>query len=267
MNADQVAAAQADADRKIREAHGHLNRVLGELLRRGVAVDLVPDWWRTAAPELVADAEMRAGWSERDAAAARIRDLEEALHAAEEQAADERRRRRSAEHSARSWQEIAASVPDGCRHLHVSAEQKVAGAARERQAWEVRAERHGEEARRWRHERAEPLAAFVRRVPRLPEPVSKIPYGEVFALAWAVAPAQGLPVALPAATVSEICRRAVAQWADDLRFQQRVPGQNLVPARLDVDEAEARTLARLLAAPPESAVAAGQGDLFDGGAS
>lgn len=187
---------------------------------------------------VAAQAEMYAGWPEPAQLAARVRDLEEALAAAEERAQDADRRRQSAERTAETWRQIArdAGVTAACQHLHVTPERRVESYQLDAQRSQERAERAEDKALRWRND-AEKVAAVLRRLTRLPVPLATLPADEVYALAWALAPIQGLPVALPAETVSEICRRAVELH---IRMQRLAGGM----PRVGVEEYRAQALTR-----------------------
>lgn len=183
-------------------------------------------------------AEMYADWPTHIQLAARVRDLEEALAAAEERAQDERRRRESAERTAETWRQIArdAGVTAACQHLHVTPDRRVESYQLAAQRSHEQAERAEARALRWRND-AEKVGAVLRRLTRLPVPLSTLPADEVYALAWALAPIRGEKVALPAETVSEICRRAVEMH---LRIEQLAGGE----PRVGVEAYRAQALTR-----------------------
>ncbi len=216
----------------------------------------------TAESSQTADAEMRANWPEQVALTARIRDLEHALERAEQRAADAHDRRHAAEHAAETWQQIArdAGITAACQHLHVAPERRAEAERHAEETWRARAGRHELDALRWRHDRAEPLAALVRRLTRLPVPVRELPADELRALVWAVAPAQGRPVALPADVVSEVCQRDV-----QLVLDMATCAGGMLPAGVTPEAWIVGALARHGVAPPAPAIAsAEQPDLFGG---
>lgn len=159
---------------------------------------------------VAAQAEMYAGWPEPAQLAARVRDLEEALAAAEERAQDADRRRQSAERTAETWRQIArdAGVTPGCQHQHVDPDRRLESYQRDAQRSHERARQADDEALHWRNT-ADQMAAVLRTLTRLPVPLGQMRHGDVIALASAIAPIRGLPVALPAEVVSAVCRRAV----------------------------------------------------------
>jgi hypothetical protein len=239
----QAGAAQVDADRTVRRELAHLSRVCAELVRRGVATDLVPDWWKSSDPEL-ADAQMRAGWPDDVALADRCRQLEQEMTAAGRREDAAYRRMREAEKSRDDWIDVAVNAgavmgwtwrfaPLPSRQGRRDLDTAVAEfrEATERLESEVRRVERGKEQ----------LAAYVRRLTRLPVTVKKLlaqgGLRQLYALADAIAPTNG-PCALPATVVSEICLTAAEHTlADHVSHAQRIG------KRIDVERTREHVLA------------------------
>jgi hypothetical protein len=215
----RAAHAQVDADRKVRHSSGHLDRVFGELLRRGVATDLVPQWWR-GEKRLAADAHLRAGWPEHVALADRARELEELLRASQAREDDAHERRHGAEYSRDYWAATArrlgyqprpgdptAGAGEEAGDPRIAAEARLRRRLREAES----------EAAAWAL-RAEALAELVRMLPRLPVAPKKLRPAVRGVLGfWAIRPSYGHPVALPPEVVGEVCRLAVEDEVEHLR--------------------------------------------------
>ncbi|MEX5711900.1 hypothetical protein AB1484_27295 [Parafrankia sp. FMc6] len=197
-------------------------------------------------------AAMYAGWPEPAQIAARVRDLEEALAAAVERAQEADRRRQSAERNADTWRQIArdAGVTGACQHLHVNADRRIESYQHAAEQSQQHARRADDEALYWRHT-ADQMAAVLRTLTRLPVPLGQMRYADVIALASAVAPIRGEPVALPAEVVSAVCRRAVEIHVEmDGLF---APDRGARWAESDVEAYRAGALARYgIPAPTES---------------
>lgn len=206
------------------------------------------------------EAQMRASWPSQVQMAARIRDLEEALAAAEERAQDERRRRDDANRRADSWMQIArnAGVTPGCQHLHADPDRRIESYQLDAQRSREQARRADDEALRWRNT-ADQLAAVLRTLTKLPVPLKQMRHGDVIALASAIAPIRGEQVALPADVVSAVCQRAVELHMKTEMLAGGTP-------RGGVDACRGRLLARLgypaLADEAPPATGNEQADLF-----
>lgn len=258
----RAAAVEVDADRKVRNTHAHLDGMLAELLRRGVATDLVPDSWRTLRPEDVAEAEMRAGWPENVALTQRCRELEEAVLVAQRGENKAHRRRIGAERSRDQWIAIAIGLGYDMRGnsggdlVEATSPELMAEILTERSRDRVqeRAELDAlpvrkdpeEEVATWRN-RANGLARLVRRIPRLPAKSTKLSTPELSALVWAIRPAQtdywvtaGDAPKLPPKAISEACRVEVERAVDHYASHAEIIGK-----RFDADGFRARALARL----------------------
>lgn len=250
-------AAQVDADRRNLEMRRHLDDVLAELVRRGVATDLVPSWWRSPDPGSSAEAEMRAGWPENVALAQRCRELVEAVRAAEEETERQVRMRRDADRSRDGWREAAIahgySPPKGPDWSDPEVRARENAEMEVRELARRKAERRERKAIALR-EHAEHLAEFVRRLTRLPVAVKKLPIDELYALAEAIAPARRghAPCALPDAVVAEVCLRAAQFQTFDIVRQYEL---NFVA--LDDAEVLDRVLASYGTAPAPVAPAGG----------
>ncbi|ONH62308.1 hypothetical protein CcI49_02720 [Frankia sp. CcI49] len=254
----RAAAAQVDAERKERNAGAQLDRVLAELLRRGVATDLVPDSWRSLRPGDTAEAEMRAGWPGEVALTGRCRELEEAVLAAERHANEAHRRRIEADWSRDQWIAIAIGLGHqmgsgkGADLMEkVSPElltERSRDRAAERAALDAQPERKDQEedVTTWRN-RAVGLARLVRQIPRLPAKPAKLSAKELSALVWAIRPAQadywataGEAPKLPPALISEACQVEVERAVDHYASHAEVIGK-----RFDANGFRTRALASL----------------------
>lgn len=209
------------------------------------------------------EAQMRASWPSDIQMAARIRDLEEALAAAEQHAQNERRRRDDANRRADNWMQIArdAGVTPGCQHQHVSVDRRIESYQCDAQRSHERARRADDEALHWRNV-ADQLATVLRTLTKLPVPLGRMRPGDVIALASAIAPIRGEQVALPPGVVSAVCQRAV-----EIHMELEAFGAGGLPQDV-VEVRRSRLLARLgIPAPTSTETPAGAGneqaDLFD----
>jgi hypothetical protein len=210
----------------------HLDRVLTELLRRGVATDLVPDWWPDLAPHAAAEAGMRTGWPPETALVQRIRELEDALHLSQLREDEAHLRRLDAERSRDEWASAAKAAEPDQNVRRALVDPEIAPAY----------DRAGDDARRrlrdeadrelsqWR-DRATALARLARSLPRLPVKPARLHPGVLAALVWAVRPAQADPevthgeaAALPDAVVSEACRLLVESEVERYRRHAEIVG-------------------------------------------
>ncbi len=265
---DRVTADLA-ADRKIREAYAHLDRVLSELIRRGIATDLVPDSWRTLHADRVAEAEMRAGWPENVALAQRVRELEEALAGAQRREHEAHERRVGTERSRDEWIAIAIGLgyefgydPRGSALIESVSPELLTERSLARGAERAALEEASKDLRpdpeesvaTWRN-RAVGLGSLVRRLTRLPVRPTKVSSGELASLVWAVRPSQvdywvtrGETAALPAAVVEEACRLEVEQAVDLHRSHAEI-----IYKTFDADGFRTRALAHLGIEPEATA--------------
>jgi murein L,D-transpeptidase YcbB/YkuD len=213
---ERIAAAQVDAERQIQRARAEMDDVYLELLRRGVAVDLVPEHRR----DLVDDAAQRTLWSEQTAQQARIAELQERLRLAGLREDDAHSRRVAAEQSRDQWAAIARGAGVTSGDAYRLADPAVRDEVRrdEVRRWRAQADRWQTAAGRWR-DLAEGLARVVRLMSRLPVRPAHLHPDAVHSLAWALDPrgTQPAPV-LPVEVVADIRRRAVDTVADTLRL-------------------------------------------------
>lgn len=208
------------------------------------------------------EAQMRASWPSDIQMAARIRDLEEALAAAEQHAQNERRRRDDANRRADNWMQIArnAGVTPSCQHQHVDPDRRIESYQLDAQRSRERARRMEDDALHWRNV-ADQLADVLRTLTKLPVPLGRMRPGDVIALASAIAPIRGEQVALPPDVVSAVCQRAVELHMETEMLTNWAP-------RGGVDARRGRLLARLGYPAPAgtetpAATSNEQVDLFD----